>query len=72
MALGVSFAVCFATGLLSHLVQNPTSWFHWSPRPAGLYRVTQGLPVATGLATIPLLLAKLWSVFPNFFAIGTR
>jgi DMSO/TMAO reductase YedYZ molybdopterin-dependent catalytic subunit len=31
------------------------------------YRVTQGLHVATGVATIPLLLVKLWSVYPNLF-----
>jgi len=31
-------------------------------RPAGLYRITQGLHVITGLASIPLLLAKLWAV----------
>jgi DMSO/TMAO reductase YedYZ molybdopterin-dependent catalytic subunit len=30
--------------------------------------VTQGLHVATGLASIPLLLAKLWVVFPKLFA----
>jgi hypothetical protein len=68
VALGVCFSVCFATGLLSHLVQNPPSWFHWPPRPAGLYRITQGMHVATGIAAIPLLLAKLWVVFPNLFA----
>jgi DMSO/TMAO reductase YedYZ molybdopterin-dependent catalytic subunit len=65
VALGAAFTVCFVTGLISHLVQHPTSWFHWPARPAGLYRFTQGLHVATGLASIPLLLAKLWSVFPN-------
>ena len=54
-----------ATGLLSHLVQHPPSWFMWWPRPAGLYRVTQGLHVATGIASIPLLFAKLWAVFPR-------
>jgi hypothetical protein len=32
-----------------------------------LYRVTQGTHVATGLATIPLLAAKLWSVYPQLF-----
>lgn len=68
VALGVSFLVCFATGLVSHLVQQPPAWFAWPPRPAGLYRVTQGVHVATGLATIPLLLAKLWSVFPQLFS----
>lgn len=64
-ALGLSFTVCFVTGLISHQVQHPAAWFHWPPRPAGLYRFTQGLHVATGLASIPLLLAKLWSVFPH-------
>ncbi len=67
IALGVSFAVCFATGLLSHLIQQPPGWFRWPPRPAGLYRITQGVHITTGLASIPLLLAKLWAVFPNLF-----
>jgi DMSO/TMAO reductase YedYZ molybdopterin-dependent catalytic subunit len=65
--LGISFLVCFATGLLSHLIQQPPTWFSWTTRPAGLYRVTQGLHVATGIATVPLLFAKLWSVFPRLF-----
>ena len=68
IALGVSFFTCFATGLYSHLAQHPPSWFHLSARPAGLYRFTQGLHVATGLASIPLLFAKLWAVFPKLFA----
>ena len=33
------------------------------PRPAGLYRITQGVHVATGIAAIPLLFAKLWTVY---------
>jgi DMSO/TMAO reductase YedYZ molybdopterin-dependent catalytic subunit len=33
-----------------------------------LYRVTQGLHVTAGVAAIPLLLAKLWSVYPKLFA----
>jgi hypothetical protein len=67
IALGVAFATCFATGLLSHLIQRPPSWFRWPSRPAGLYRVTQGVHVATGIASIPLLFAKLWVVFPKLF-----
>jgi len=67
IALGVAFAVCFVTGLISHIAQNPPSWFAWPARPAGLYRVTQGVHVATGIACIPLLLAKLWTVYPNLF-----
>ena len=31
------------------------------------YRLTQGIHIATGTATIPLLLFKLWSVYPNQF-----
>ncbi|MDZ7732149.1 MAG: DUF2064 domain-containing protein [Acidimicrobiia bacterium] len=68
IALGVGFVVCFATGVLSHLIQNPPSWFHWTPRPAGFYRLNQGLHVATGLALIPILFAKLWVVYPKLFA----
>ena len=62
LALGITFSLCFATGLWSHLLQHPPSWFTPPPRPAGLYRLTQGLHVATGTAAIPLLLAKLWVV----------
>ena len=68
VALGVSFAVCFATGLISHLLQHPEPWFHWPARPVNLYRVTQGVHVLTGVVTIPLLLAKLWVVYPKLWA----
>lgn len=68
LALGVAFATCFLTGLLSHLIQHPPGWFEWPSRPAGLYRVTQGLHVATGIAAIPLLLAKLWVVYPHLWS----
>lgn len=67
-ALGVAFATCFVTGLLSHVIQEPVSWFTWPSRPAGLYRVTQGLHIATGMASIPLVAAKLWVVAPRFWA----
>lgn len=68
IALGLAFSVSFATGILSRLIQQPPTWFNWPSRPAGLYRVTQGVHVATGLATVPLLLAKLWSVYHHFVA----
>lgn len=67
LVLGVAVAVCFATGLISHLIQHPQPWFYWPTRPVGLYRVTQGLHVATGIAAIPLLIVKLWSVWPKLF-----
>ena len=66
-ALGITFTICFLTGLYSHFAQHPPSWFLLPSRPAGLYRATQGLHVATGLASIPLLLAKLWTVYPKLF-----
>jgi DMSO/TMAO reductase YedYZ molybdopterin-dependent catalytic subunit len=65
--LGMAFAVCFLTGLISHLVQSPPGWFAWPASPAWLYRVTQGMHVATGLVAIPLLLVKLWTVYPKLF-----
>ncbi|GAB4054345.1 molybdopterin-dependent oxidoreductase [Catellatospora paridis] len=65
--LGVAVAVCFVTGYLSHAIQHPPGWFYWPSRPVNLYRVTQGLHVATGLAIVPLLAAKLWSVYPKLF-----
>lgn len=65
--LGIAFGICFVTGLTSHYIQHPPSWFWWPSRPVWLYRLTQGLHVATGLATVPLLGAKLWSVYPKLF-----
>ncbi len=66
--LGVAFTVCFVTGLISHLIQHPPGWFVWPASPSWLYRVTQGLHVAVGIAAIPLLLVKLWTVYPALFA----
>jgi DMSO/TMAO reductase YedYZ molybdopterin-dependent catalytic subunit len=65
--LGIAFTVCFVTGLISHLVQQPPGWFSWPASPSWLYGVTQGTHIATGLASIPLLLAKLWTVYPKLF-----
>jgi DMSO/TMAO reductase YedYZ molybdopterin-dependent catalytic subunit len=67
IALAAAFTTCFLTGLISHFIQHPGWWTYWPSRPVSLYRVTQGLHVATGLATIPLLSAKLWSVYPRLF-----
>lgn len=69
IALGVSFATCFATGLVSHLAQHPlhVGFLSMPASPSWLYRLTQGVHVATGIASIPLLLAKLWTVFPSLF-----
>ncbi|MFI8292228.1 molybdopterin-dependent oxidoreductase [Streptomyces sp. NPDC085614] len=67
--LGAAFAVCFVTGLVSHYLQHPPSWLadDLPTRPVWGYRLTQGLHIATGLAAIVLLLAKLWTVYPRLF-----
>jgi DMSO/TMAO reductase YedYZ molybdopterin-dependent catalytic subunit len=67
-ALGVAFAIAFVTGLISHELQHPASWWPLPTSPVWFYRFTQGLHVASGLAAIPLLLAKLWTVYPRLFA----
>ena len=67
-ALGVAFTTAFLTGLISHELQlrHPPTWI--PDRPVWIYRFTQGLHIASGLAAIPLLLAKLWTVYPRLFA----
>ncbi|MFG2961464.1 molybdopterin-dependent oxidoreductase [Streptomyces sp. NPDC048291] len=67
--LGPAFVVCFVTGLVSHVMQHPPGWLadDIPSRPAWGYRLTQGLHVASGIAAIPLLLAKLWTVYPRLF-----
>lgn len=68
-ALGVAFATAFLTGLISHELQLQQHSPTWIPaRPVWIYRFTQGLHVVSGLAAIPLLLAKLWTVYPRLFA----
>ncbi|MFI0975670.1 molybdopterin-dependent oxidoreductase [Streptomyces sp. NPDC021093] len=67
--LGVAVAVCFVTGLVSHYLQHPPGWaVDLAPsRPVWGYRFSQGLHVASGIAAIPLLLVKLWTVYPRLF-----
>lgn len=50
--LGVLFSVCFVTGLYSHLHQHPQAWLPLPSRPAGLYRLTQGVHVAAGCRVV--------------------
>ncbi len=81
--LGPLIVIIAATGLISHdayypelgnnatispahdigvLIHLPTAAPPWS------YAFTQGLHITIGLITIPVLLAKLWSVIPRLFA----
>ncbi len=67
MWLGICLAIAFATGIYSHLAQDAPAWFPSVTRPVWLYRLSQGLHVASGTAAVPLLLVKLWSVYPKLF-----
>lgn len=66
--LGICFAIAFITGVTSHYLQDQPTWLTLPTRPVWLYRVNQGLHPAAGTAAIPLLLIKLWSVYPKLFA----
>ena len=65
--LGLGFLVVFLTGLYSHLLQDPLPWMAFPTRPTWLYQVSQGVHVMVGTALIPLVLAKLWVVYPRLF-----
>ena len=65
--LGICFGICFVTGLVSHYAQDPAHPVPFPASPVWGYRVTQGLHVITGTAAVPLLLVKLWTVYPRLF-----
>jgi len=70
LALGITFFTCFFTGLISHFAQQPLAlgFLSMPVGPGWMYRATQGLHVASGIASIPLLMVKLWAVFPKLFS----
>lgn len=65
--LGIAFLLCFGTGLYSHFLQEPLDWMRFPTRPEFLYQITQGTHIIAGIACFPLLLAKLYIVFPALF-----
>jgi hypothetical protein len=65
--LGIAFVICFVTGLLSHYQYEPWTWLPIPAAPYWGYRLSQGVHVITGIACIPLILAKLWSVYHRLF-----
>jgi hypothetical protein len=65
--LGIAVGICLVTGLLSHYQYGPWRWLPEPASPVWGFRLTQGVHVATGMAAIPLVLIKLWSVYPNLF-----
>jgi DMSO/TMAO reductase YedYZ molybdopterin-dependent catalytic subunit len=71
------------TGLLSYAAYNPRLpgndetpgasllkffLFSWPTQPSWLYRADQAIHIALGLALLPVVLAKLWSVLPKLFS----
>src|SRR3954451_44307 len=67
MWLGICFGIAFVTGLISHYAQNPDHPVPFPTSPAWGYRLTQGVHVTAGTAAVPLLLVKLWTVYPRLF-----
>ncbi|GAB3655607.1 molybdopterin-dependent oxidoreductase [Nocardioides korecus] len=65
--VGICFGLAFLTGLISHWYYLPDAPVLPPTRPVWGYRVTQGLHVLSGTAAVPLLLVKLWSVYPKLF-----
>lgn len=65
--LALAFLLCFGTGLYSHFLQDPLPWMSFATRPTWLYQATQGLHITAGIACFPLILAKLYTVFPQLF-----
>ena len=76
-------SVMAVTGLLSYAAYDPRLpgndetpgagllrfyLFSWPAGPAWLYRVNQGIHVTLGVALVPVVLAKLWSVLPRLFS----
>jgi hypothetical protein len=70
--LGICFGIAFVTGLISHEAYVTHPIVPFPTRPTWGYRLTQGLHVSAGTAAIPLLLVKLWSVYPKLFARPPR
>ena len=70
--LGICFGLAFVTGVISHEAYVTHPLIPFPARPSWGYRVTQGVHVLAGTAAIPLLLVKLWAVYPKLFARPPR
>lgn len=82
LVLLIGIPIEFITGLISYAAYNPRLkaddpnpnhglfglyLFNWTTSPSWLYRLTEGVHVMLGLALVPVVLAKLWSVMPKLF-----
>jgi hypothetical protein len=70
--LGGCFVLALLTGVYSHVAQQSSPVLPLPGRPVSLYRLSQGLHVAVGTAAVPLLLVKMWAVYPRLFARPPR
>jgi DMSO/TMAO reductase YedYZ molybdopterin-dependent catalytic subunit len=83
LVLLAGLTILAVTGLASYAAYNPLLpgndqtpgagllhfyLFSWPTHPSWLYRVNQGVHITLGLALLPVVLAKLWSVLPRLFA----
>jgi DMSO/TMAO reductase YedYZ molybdopterin-dependent catalytic subunit len=82
LVLLIGIPIEFVTGLLSYAAYNPRLGrngpnpdhglfglylFNWVTTPSWAYRLIEGVHVMLGLALVPVVLAKLWSVIPQLF-----
>ena len=82
LVLLVGITLVAVTGLLSYAAYDPRLpgndttpnhgltglyLFDWPTRPSWIYAANQGVHVTLGIALVPVLLAKLWSVIPRLF-----
>ncbi|MGA8681122.1 MAG: molybdopterin-dependent oxidoreductase [Acidimicrobiales bacterium] len=81
LVLLIGIPIEFVTGLLSYDAYNPRLagepnpnhglfglyLFNWLTTPSWFYRLNEGVHVMLGLALVPVVLAKLWSVIPKLF-----
>ncbi|MCV7443764.1 molybdopterin-dependent oxidoreductase [Mycobacterium paraense] len=87
LVLLIGIPIEFLTGLASYAAYNPgfrsndpnpkhglfgLYLFDWLTSPGWVYRLTEGVHVMLGLALVPVVLAKLWSVMPKLFAWPRR
>jgi len=83
LVLLIGLPVMVLTGLLSYAAYNPRLLgndqtpgapllkfflFSWFTHPSWIYRTSQGIHIALGLALTPIVLVKLWSVLPKLFS----
>ncbi len=85
VVLLAGLTILAVTGLLSYAAYDPLLpgndqtpgagllhfyLFSWPSHPSWLYRVNQGVHITLGLALLPVVLAKLWSVLPRLFRLA--